>query len=1715
MLRRKFSHGAMPIAERLEPRVLLSSGVLIVTSSELAGAFQAVGDWYTRKGHPAEIVTTDEIYSSYSGVDQQEQIRNCIRDYYENESIGYVLLGGDNSIVPDRNTRVVVGSYTSADMPTDLYYASLDGTWDSDGDGIYGEAQQDTDVDLEYDVIVARYPIRTAEHVQIILNKVLAYETAPPSTDWATEMLATGEQLWTTYDPGTYGGFAFDHEVSDAEIKSHVADADYVQPYWSDYTVDMLFDTYSTWDSSVAGDYDLTVANLNAAMAGGYQFMQMGTHGGYTVWSLESGSYTSSSVEALTTFADVAVVSTMACNTGAFDRADSALSEAFLRSPMTSTVAYLGCSRYGWGYYGASLGPSIRYSYQFYKSFLANDYRTLGEAFAASKEYFASASEYEGSYRWVQFGLNLQGDPLVRMYRTDPTPQTPTYDASVFAGTQTYTVSGLSAGASVCLWQGDTVYEVGEANASGVYTTTIDPETGAMKLTIVADDSPVYTADVSVTAAEPQIGVSCDGQPAAEGDTLDIGVVEQGESGNTLTLTVTNTGTGTLTLEELGDTSHLTIGSWSDTTLTAGQSATLTITMKTAVVGAFTDELTILSNDAEDTTFTFSVTGEVEALTPYLDVAEGGQAVSEGDTLDIGVVEQGESGNTLTLTVTNTGTGTLTLEQLANTSHLTIGSWSDTALTAGQSATLTITMKTAVVGAFTDELTILSNDAEDTTFTFSVVGAVVVVPDIGVTRGGQTVANGQSTLDIGTAEKGTAGSTLTLTVTNTGTGTLVLQPVAGTSHLVVGSWGDSTLAAGESTTLTITLRTDTAGAFTDELTILSNDAENPTFSFFVAGEVVVLPDLSVTCGGQDVADGQTTLNIGAANEGEAGNTLTLTVTNTGTGTLVLQPVAGTSHLVVGSWGDSTLAAGQSTTLTVTMDTAASGAFSDQLTIFSNDADDAVFTLDVAGVVLAATPQIQVMRGGQQVTDGQTTLDIGTVEHGTAGNTLTLTVTNTGNGTLTLQPVAGTSHLVVGSWGDSTLEAGESTTLTITMNSAVTGAFNDQLTILSNDADDVAFTFNVSGAVVVLPDLSASCGGQAVTDGQTTLDIGTAEQYDDGTTLTLAVTNTGTGTLTLEAVAGTSHLSVGSWGDSTLEAGESTTLTITLKTNAAGAFTEQLTVLSNDADDGVFTFSVTGTVTERQLPPGLEGYWQFEQNADDAARNNDGVTQNGAGYSSDGAVGDGSASFDGRDDYVSIGDPDSLQIVGEITMAAWIKIDSARGVGGIITKGLSRSPRGMVFLRVVNNRLQVGSWSGRIYAATTRLSRDDFGAWMHVAGTYDGSSWNLYLNGELVASRNASQGAIAVESDWAIGALGTGTGQFFRGNIDDARIYSRGIGSEEVGELVEMGPDDGQGDDPDDGQDGEPQVGHWTFDGTAADAMGECDAVAMNGASFSTDSAVGSHSIHFDGVDDYVSIGDPQSLRITGEITLAAWVNMESSAGVQSIITKGYSVAPRGMVFLRIVNGFYQVGSWDGRVYAASAAVSVADVGNWVHVAGTYDGSAWNLYLNGELVSSARADTGAVPVASDWAIGSLGTGNRYFFQGNIDDVQIHSEGLSAEEIGELVDAGAATLDLAAAAQPTLVEAPMDAVSEGENLGWRKAEAADEVMTRAEVLASRFMERRMLRCIGSDAPAYARPRAFTSLTGERVQLHDEQGVLSDWSDLLTRVRDRLTTLPAGIE
>jgi len=160
---------------------------------------------------------------------------------------------------------------------------------------------------------------------------------------------------------------------------------------------------------------------------------------------------------------------------------------------------------------------------------------------------------------------------------------------------------------------------------------------------------------------------------------------------------------------------------------------------------------------------------------------------------------------------------------------------------------------------------------------------------------------------------------------------------------------------------------------------------------------------------------------------------------------------------------------------------------------------------------------------------------------------------------------------------------------------------------------------------------------------------------------------------------------------------------------------------------------------------------------------------------------------------------------------------------------------------------------------------------------------------------------------------------------------------------------------------------------------------------------GKWALSFDGENNYVDCGNPDSLRITDVITLAAWIKADDETGPMAIIGKWWSGPIEGSYLLIIEGGVYKMYIIDGdAVHGAGGGTPEVDV--WHHVAGTFDGSVIKIYVDGSEVGSTDYKGAIKNTDYKVGIGSFyGDAWRYGFDGAINEVRIYNRALTANEI----------------------------------------------------------------------------------------------------------------------
>lgn len=209
------------------------------------------------------------------------------------------------------------------------------------------------------------------------------------------------------------------------------------------------------------------------------------------------------------------------------------------------------------------------------------------------------------------------------------------------------------------------------------------------------------------------------------------------------------------------------------------------------------------------------------------------------------------------------------------------------------------------------------------------------------------------------------------------------------------------------------------------------------------------------------------------------------------------------------------------------------------------------------------------------------------------------------------------------------------------------------------------------------------------------------------------------------------------------------------------------------------------------------------------------------------------------------------------------------------------------------------------------------------------------------------------------------------------------------------------------------VAYWKFDEgqgtTANDSAGENNGT-VHGAEWT--SGEFNNALSFDGVDDYVEVGDDPSLRFmqSSSFTISAWV-MPVLETENSFIVCKMRGGGRRSVFGYLatwnskISGFSFGGesSWKGYVLTQTGRNS-APVGSWYHLVGVYDDKDVRIYLNGELRSRRTFDleTGSTTPDKNLVIGAMSYDSKIksFFGGKIDEVRIYDGALSDAEIWAL-------------------------------------------------------------------------------------------------------------------
>ena len=207
--------------------------------------------------------------------------------------------------------------------------------------------------------------------------------------------------------------------------------------------------------------------------------------------------------------------------------------------------------------------------------------------------------------------------------------------------------------------------------------------------------------------------------------------------------------------------------------------------------------------------------------------------------------------------------------------------------------------------------------------------------------------------------------------------------------------------------------------------------------------------------------------------------------------------------------------------------------------------------------------------------------------------------------------------------------------------------------------------------------------------------------------------------------------------------------------------------------------------------------------------------------------------------------------------------------------------------------------------------------------------------------------------------------------------------------------------------------YYTADNTPNDALGNFNGTLTNGATYGT--GIINNGFSFDGVNDYVDLGNNLDFDGSTPFSFNVWMN-QTSAQAASLISKkggastytGYRIAITSNRQIQVL--FNSDFTTNDRLQITTGTNSFT-IGVFNMITVTYDGSkntsGISVYVDGTSISfstNANSLTGSISNSTTAKVGAFVVGSQYF-NGILDEVGVWNKELSSSEVTELYNSGA--------------------------------------------------------------------------------------------------------------
>ncbi len=206
-----------------------------------------------------------------------------------------------------------------------------------------------------------------------------------------------------------------------------------------------------------------------------------------------------------------------------------------------------------------------------------------------------------------------------------------------------------------------------------------------------------------------------------------------------------------------------------------------------------------------------------------------------------------------------------------------------------------------------------------------------------------------------------------------------------------------------------------------------------------------------------------------------------------------------------------------------------------------------------------------------------------------------------------------------------------------------------------------------------------------------------------------------------------------------------------------------------------------TGAQTGAPPGLVGWWGFNEGAGTTAADSSGNGNTGTitapTWSTQGRYG-GALTFNGTSALVRVPSSASLNLTSAMTLSAWIRPTASQSDWRTVMQRQTDA----WFLNASTSagplRPGGGGTFGGSIASVSGPTASPLNAWTHLALTYDGASLRLYVNGTLAVTTAVTGAIQSVANPLWIGG-NQPYGEYFTGLIDEVHVYNRALVASEI------------------------------------------------------------------------------------------------------------------------------------------------------------------------------------------------------------------------------------------------------------------------------------------------------------------------------------------------